>query len=313
MKVSSKVPAAYDKALLVDYLAARFTYQSAEAWRRLVQEGKVSCNGQNCDGTTAVASGDVVTCMLPAFAAPKANYDYTIVYEDEWLLGIDKPAGLRVHSQGRFMTANLIYHIRHRHQPNYPEVNLVNRLDADTSGLVLLARTPDVLRRMMHQFAQGSVEKHYLTVVNGCPSPACGTIDLPIGPLPDTRVPRFGIDLVAGKPAVTHYALIRVLDDRFSLLHLRPETGRTHQLRVHLASIGHPIAGDALYTMNDDDYLAWRRNPPSRPGLLRQALHCRQLGFLHPVHNTWLTMAAPLAADIERFIGAEEQDSQHIP
>ena len=302
MHVASKVPAQFDGVSVTRYLACRFTYLPEAGWRELVSEGRIYCNGIRCDGTSTVSKGDLVGCDLPDFEAPAVNLDYTIVYKDEWLLGIDKPAGLRVHSRGRFVNANLMYHLRHIHRPVYPEANLVNRLDADTSGLVLLARDSAVLRQMMEQFARGLVEKRYLAVVNGRPSPAAGSIELPIGPVTGARVPRFGIDRTTGKASLTHYSTVRELNGNLTLLELRPETGRTHQLRVHLAAIGHPIAGDALYTMGDEEYLDWVRNPPLQTGLQRQALHCHQLQFLHPIRQTRRILTAPLAADIKQFI-----------
>jgi RluA family pseudouridine synthase len=302
MKVSSKVPALFNGVSVPEYLATRFTYLSEATWRELVQDGRILHNGVMCDGARAVAQGDIICCDLPDFDAPAVNLDYEVVYEDEWLLGINKPAGLRVHSGGKFVTANLIYHVRHVHQPPYPEANLVNRLDADTSGLVLLARNKAVLSQLMRQFAAGLVDKQYLAVVVGCPTPANGTISLPIGPVKDAQVPRYGIDSTEGKPAVTHYKTVRKLSNNCTLLKLHPETGRTHQLRVHLAAIGHPILGDALYTMNDDDYLDWRRNPPPQAIFQRQALHSHQLQFLHPIHQTTCTLTAQLATDIEQFI-----------
>ena len=115
-------------------------------------------------------------------------------------------------------------------------------------------------------------------------------------------MPRYRVDRDSGKRAVTHYVTIREVCDRFTLLELRPETGRTHQLRVHLASIGHAIAGDALYTMHDEDYLAWRHNPTPLATIQRQALHSRQLSFFHPIRQAQCTIAAPLAHDMEEFI-----------
>jgi 23S rRNA pseudouridine1911/1915/1917 synthase len=158
----------------------------------------------------------------------------------------------------------------------------------------------------MKQFAGGSVVKHYLAVVTGRPSPANGTINLPIGPVKDARVPRFGIDSTGGKTAVTHYATVRELTADLTLLELTPETGRTHQLRVHLAAMGHPIAGDALYTMNDADYLDWLHSPPTQTDLRRQALHSHSLQFFHPVRKTLCTLSAPLAPDMMQFINKVE-------
>jgi 23S rRNA pseudouridine1911/1915/1917 synthase len=303
MNVSSKVPAHFHGVSVQEYLSTRFTYLPEATWCALLGQGKIFCNEVICAGEQSVAAGDVVRCALPHFEPPAVNFDYEVVYEDPWLLGINKPAGLRVHSGGKFVSANLIYHLRHLRQPSYPEANLVNRLDADTSGLVLLARDKAVLSQVMGQFAAGEVDKRYLAVVAGRPAPADGTIRLPLGPIKGALVPRHGVMAPPeGKMAITHYTTLRHLGDRFSLLELRPETGRTHQLRVHMAAIGHPLAGDALYTMNDADYLDYLRQPPAQATLMRQALHSQQLRFLHPIHRTPCTLTAPLATDLEQFI-----------
>ena len=301
MKVTSKVPQRFAGVTLLNYLVQRFSYLDDSAWQELLRDGRISCNGACHDGSATVVTGDVIDCDLPDFEPPQVNYDYSIIYADDDLLAINKPAGLRVHSGGRFVTANLIYHLRHHHKPPYPEVNLVNRLDADTSGLVLLARNKPALTNLMQQFADGLVNKTYLAVVAGYPEPSEGTIELPIGPVRDAAVPRFWIN-TGGKPAVTHYRTLQRLKPDNSLLELQPKTGRTHQLRVHLAAMGHPITGDALYTMNDADYLDWRRTPSPKLGMQRQALHSRQLTVVHPTLNLPLTLTAPLASDIEQFI-----------
>lgn len=302
MIVSSTVPARFASMTVATYLATRFTYLPETSWARFVSEGRIFCNGVMCDEATIVVRSDIIRCDLPDFGAPGVNYDYSIVYQDDWLVAVNKPPGLRVHSRGKFVNANLIYHLRHIHQPAYPEADLVNRLDADTSGLVLVSRDKTVLSQLMKQFAKGQVVKSYLGVVKGRPAVAEGTIRLPIGPVQGAKVPRYGINGERGKAAVTHYKTLRELTDTFSLLELSPENGRTHQLRVHMAAIGHPIAGDALYTMNDDDYLDWLHNPREQTGLKRQALHSHQLQFFHPVKQTTCTMSAPLAADIVQFI-----------
>ncbi len=303
MHVSSKVPVAFHGKTLLCYLTTRFTYLPAAVWQQLLQNGKISCQGVIVqDEARVIAKNELIDTELPDFDPPAVNLDYNIIYEDEWLLAINKPAGLRVHSSGKFVNANLIYHLRHLHHPVYPTANLVNRLDADTSGLILLAKEKTILGHLMRQFADGRVDKRYLAVVTGRPDPACGVIDLPIGPVKGARVPRFGIDRAKGKAAVTRYKTVRALDNNDTLLELHPETGRTHQLRVHLAAIGHPIAGDTLYSMNDDDYLNHHQTPPS-PGILqRQALHSQQLQFFHPGLKTVCTLTAPLASDIEQYI-----------
>jgi len=302
MNVSSKVPEAFNGTVIFEYLARRFTYLQESDWRQMIQQGRIACNDVTCDETVIVARGGTIRCDLPDFESPLVGFDYTVVYKDDWFLGINKPPGLRVHSLGKFVKANLIYHLRHVRQPAYPEVDLVNRLDTDTSGLVLLARDKSVLRELLRQFAAGSVDKRYLAVVHGRPRPAEGMINLPIGPVKGAQVPRYGVDRAAGKTAVTHYMTVRELGDHFTLLELRPETGRTHQLRVHLAAIGHAIAGDALYTMSDAEYLTWRHNPTPLSTMQRQALHSRQLQFFHPVLQASCTIDAPLFPDMEQFI-----------
>ena len=308
MRVSSKVTAPFKQTAVSDYLAARFTYRTLAEWQALVAEGRVFCNDALCLPTTLVRQGDVVACELPDFTPPGVNFAYRILYEDAWLLGVDKPAGLRVHSQGKFVTANLIYQLRYVHQPPYPEAHLVNRLDAQTSGVVVLARETAVLRAMSQLFATGEVEKVYLAVVDGAPRPPAGVIDQPIGQTTGPLgVKRFGV-MDGGKTAVTHYQVRHTFGDA-ALVELRPQTGRTHQLRVHLAAIGHPIIGDALYRMDDAAYLDWVErgvHAGQMARLARQALHCAATRFTHPVTGLPTTFTAPLPADIAALLDGHD-------
>lgn len=305
MEVSSKVPAAYKNVPVAHYLAARFTYRPLEGWEELVREGRVSCNGRRCTLATHVTQGDTVGCDLPDFTPPRLNLDVGIIYEDAWLLGVNKPPGLRVHSRGKFVTANLVYYLRQQHQPPYPEVNLVNRLDADTSGVVVLARQREALPLLSRQFATGLVAKVYLALIAGVPAIPEGRIDLPIGEVASIPgVIRYGVRQDGGKTAVTHYRVRQAFGD-YALVELRPQTGRTHQLRVHLAAIGHPILGDALYTLDDAAYLAWlRQDRPLSPALPlnRQALHCAETRFAHPATGQPVTFTAPLPDDMAQLM-----------
>ncbi len=302
LKAVSPVPAPAHGLSLLDYLAGRFTYLSREQWLELLTQGRVSVNGLPGSAEQGLARGDLVGCELPEYTPPEVNFDYAIVHQDPWLLAVAKPPGLRVHSGGKFAQANLVYHLRRLHQPPFPEADLVNRLDADTSGLVLLARDKAVLADLMQQFADGRVEKQYLALVAGLPRPGSGLIDLPIGPVPGALVPRFQVDRQYGKPARTHYRTLQTLSGGTSLLELRPETGRTHQLRVHLAALGHPILGDLLYTLDDAAYLARRRTPAPEAPPVRQLLHSHRLTVRHPIHRTPLTLTAPLPADMAQII-----------
>lgn len=307
MIVSSKVTAEYKQTPVVHYLARRFTYRPQTEWLMLVQDGRVLCNGRVCTPDSLVTQGDVVACELPDEPLPdRFDFNYQILYEDTWLLGINKPGHLLVHDKRRFAQANLIYHLRVRHEPPYPEVALVNRLDKDTSGVVIAARDSQTLRLMQQLFAEQQVTKEYLAVVRGVPSPSSGIIDQPIGPLPSLPgVYRFGVT-TEGKTAVTHYETLQTFGSRFALLRLFPKTGRTHQLRVHLQAVGHTIVGDALYTLPDDAYLAWfeQKQPFPHEPITRQALHCTRVQFEHPHTTRPCTIEASLPADMTSLLKA---------
>ncbi len=305
MRVSSKVPPQFKQTLVLDYLAARFTYRSRDEWADLLAEGRVRGNGRILTPDDAITQGDVIACDLPETTPPPANYDYQIIYEDEWLLGINKPAGLRVHAKRRYAQANLIYHLRHLRRPPYPEATLVNRLDKDTSGIVLLARDGETLRLMQQLFREKQVTKEYLAVVHGVPNPPAGIIDQPIGRLDSLPgVYRYGVT-AEGKTATTRYETRQTFTIRhapYATLKLYPQTGRTHQLRVHLAALGHPIVGDRLYTMSDAAYLDWCARKTPHPLIQRQALHSAAVQFIHPRTQQPLRLTAPLPADIQTLI-----------
>lgn len=307
MFVSSRVPPPHKQTPIVDYLAGRFTYIPREVWQARVQAGLVRCNDEPATQATTIAQADTITCEIPDFTPPEFDASYTIVYEDEWLLGINKPPNLRVHGHGKWTTANLMYHLRHEHQPPYPETSLINRLDADTTGVVLVARDLETLRLMGELFLHQQVHKTYLGVVQGVPEPVSGVINKPIGPVAGAKVKtRHGVDnIIKPREAVTEYRVLRPLTPHHALVQLHPLTGRTHQLRVHLASIGHPLVGDALYQMNDEQYLAWcaGQYAPEPPLLLnRQALHCAETRFIHPRTGSSCTITAPLPDDLRTMM-----------
>jgi 23S rRNA pseudouridine1911/1915/1917 synthase len=305
MQVSSKVPGGFKNALIVDYLSTRFTYFSAEQWGELVANGRLTLNNQPVTLETRVRQGNTVTYDMPDPAPPK-DLDVSVVYEDEWLLGVNKPPGFRVHSQGKFVTENLIYYLRYQHNPAFPEADLVNRLDANTSGVVVLAKDKETLRQMSDYFKTGQVEKTYLAVVVGQPQPANGVIALPLGKVPGSKTARQQVmDEGEGKTAVTHYQTLETLGANHALVQLQPKTGRTHQLRVHMAAIGHPLVGDALYQMDDAAFMDWLENgrsPDQLPYLQRQALHSATTQFTHPVTGKICRLEASLPADMVQLI-----------
>ena len=304
MEISTKVKPPAKNVPLLDYMSGRFTYRTREAWAQLIAEGNILFEGEVAHAELLVSAGDRLTTKLPDFDPPDANYDYTIVYEDENLLAVNKPSNLRVHGRGRYIHANLIHHLRHvRLAGRYPEASLINRIDANTTGLVLLSRNQKMLTAMQKLFQERQIEKTYLAVVIGVPKESRGNVSLPIGRLPSAEgVYRYGFSKNAEKlkEAETDWKLIEQIGDDMALIELKPKTGRTHQLRVHMAAIGHPLAGDALYQLSDEDYLAWCDFPERFPhlGFYRHALHCWKYNFVDPHTNRPVEIAAP-PADFE--------------
>jgi tRNA pseudouridine32 synthase/23S rRNA pseudouridine746 synthase len=205
-----------------------------------------------------------------------------LIHADPWLLALAKPSGLL--SQPGLGSA-LADSLLSRAQRRWPEVRLVHRLDRDTSGLILLARDAETHRRLSAAFAERRIRKTYLAMVEGSPGDRCGVIDLPLARVA-TRPPRYGVVPLAGggKPSLTRWRLLRS-GPRASLLLLQPRTGRSHQLRVHLAALGHPVLGDPLY------------GDPAAASRLQ--LHGTGLRLRHPVTGEVLCLRSwcPLPAE----------------
>lgn len=310
MEISTTIKQIGSIKRLASYMASRFTYRSEAEWETLVLEGHILLNGHRTEPDVHLSVGDIITTIMPDPDPPDADYNYAIVYEDEALLGINKPSNLRVHGRGRYIHANLIHHIRHQHLPPFPHVDLVNRLDANTSGLVLLAKDKASMGYMQALFRERSIIKRYVAVVHGVLAHMEGEIESQLGQLPTPEgIYRFGSQASALKPkqALTSYRVLEVIDHQFSLVELIPRTGRTHQLRVHMAELGHPLLGDALYQMDDERYLDYVRGKdegrPPLDGIGRHALHCLGYRFRHPLTRQEVEIEAPLADDLARLIG----------
>lgn len=257
--------------------------------QRLIEDGAVLLNGKAAPRMSwRVAAGDRLTVEIPAAAErrrPAAEpLPVEVLYEDDDLLIANKPAGQVAHPAFRNTTGTLLNallaHARGRWQPT-----LVSRLDKDTSGLVLVAKRAEVHAALQRLMQQNGIEKDYLAIVRGRPVPAKGTIDLALDRDPWDRR-RVMVRDRGGQPSVTRYERLSVSTDRaLSLVRCRLITGRTHQIRVHLAAKGWPILGDATYGVRD-------------AAMPRQALHAWRLAFDHPHKRTRLTVTAPPPADM---------------
>ena len=261
--------------------------------RRMIQK-LTRATGIRLNGRTAylkrkVRTGDVVMARLVFAEEPGLEpmaMDLTIVYEDEHLLVVDKPSGLLVHPIDRSGEATLAHGIAHHllRDAVPTRVRPVHRLDRDTSGLVLFARSAFVHQALDRQLRGHGVRRTYLAFVAGLPSPPEGVIRAPIGPHP--RDPNLrAVAEQGGDAATTHFRTVEDFGDA-ALLEVELETGRTHQIRVHLAHLGHPLLGDVRYG-----------GPPGN--LRRQALHAARLDLAHPISGEAITLTSALPPDLQ--------------
>jgi 23S rRNA pseudouridine1911/1915/1917 synthase len=262
---------------------------SRAAAQRLIDGGHVSVDGERRAKRHVLAGGETVTVTAPARPAPEAAVapaPFSIAYEDEHLLVIDKPPGVVVHPARGHRQGTLVQALAGRAAggENAERPGIVHRLDRDTSGLLVIARSDAVHATLKAALARRDIVREYLALVEGRPSARRGTIDAPLGR--DRRVrTRVSTDTEDGREAITHFEVERALA-RDTLLRVRLETGRTHQIRAHLLAIGHPVAGDPEY------------GAAGRYGLRRQFLHAARLAFPHPVSGKSVDVTSPLPDDL---------------
>jgi 23S rRNA pseudouridine1911/1915/1917 synthase len=228
-----------------------------------------------------------------------------IVFEDDHLLVVDKPAGMVVHPAAGNPDGTLVNALLHHCAGRLSGIGgvarpgIVHRIDKDTSGLLVVAKTDVAHEGLAAQFARHSIERRYLALVAGRPMPAAGTIDAPLARSGADRKKIAVQPAGRGKRAVTHYRIVTPLADA-ALVECRLETGRTHQVRVHMASIGHPLLGDPVYGRPRTRH----REILKRLDFRRQALHAATLGFVHPVSKENLSFQSAVPSDIQELFGA---------
>ena len=274
-------------------LAASLNDVSRSLLQRLIDGGQVTVAGTPARSSYRVRSGDVIAVdlqMPPSLSADPEPIELPIVYEDEAIVVIDKPAGLVVHPAPGHPGGTLVNALTYR----YPQVaaggglrpGLVHRLDKDTSGLMVAALTAGAQANLMAQIKRHAVKREYLALVAGHPLRKQYRIDAPIGRDSRSRARMaVGSDTIRPRPAQTHF-WVQEYFESFSLLRLRLETGRTHQIRVHLAYAGFPVAGDRVY------------QGPALPGLWRQFLHATRLDFASPLTGEPMSFISPLPSDL---------------
>jgi len=281
------------------WLASQAAGLSRARIQALIKEGRVTCGGGAVKADAKLKPGQVVEIAVPAPvpALPQPeDIPLDICYEDHDCLVINKPAGLVVHPAPGHYTGTLVNALLHHCKDlggvgGVERPGIVHRLDKDTSGLMVVAKNDAAMAGFVRLFQTGGITKEYLTLVHGVPPKASGTVSGLIGRHPANRKKMAAVAR-NGKMAVTHYAVERRLGD-ITLVRCRIETGRTHQIRVHMQSLGCPVVGDAVYGKAAAD-----KRMPQVPA--RQMLHAARLVFKHPVTGASLAFAAPLPED---FLG----------
>ena len=286
---------------ILEYLERRYQSADLDEWRRRVISGRVFLDRVPADANTILKPGQKLIWRRPPWEEPDVSLAFAVLYQDEYFLAVAKPAGLpTMPGGGLFMENTLLAQVRRR----YPEVNPLHRLGRGTSGVVLFARAREAFTKVSQAWIRGEVLKKYRTLAVGVPADGEFDINIPIGrvshPFLKTIYAAVSNNDASGKPAKSH---VRVLERRgdHSLLEVRIVTGRPHQIRIHLAAAGHPLAGDPLYGIGGIPIADCR----TLPGDIGYYLHSALLGFLHPITKEWIeiTCFPPpiLRSALERF------------
>jgi 23S rRNA pseudouridine1911/1915/1917 synthase len=262
--------------------------------QQLIHEGLVTVNGESAKPSLKLNLGDKIDVLIPPETPPQLmaeNIPLKIVYEDVDLIVVDKPAGLPVHPapghpSHTLVNAILSYLPTLAKDAGSLRPGIVHRLDKDTSGLLIVAKNRLAQANLSQQFKNRVVKKTYITLVQGKITPEKGIIEAAIGRDPSHRQ-RMAI-VTKGREARTQYRVIRYIGN-YSLLEIKPETGRTHQIRIHLAAIGFPVAGDATYGLKS-------------PRFPRQFLHASKIGFRLPSTDAFVEFESPLPPDLQKIL-----------
>ena len=307
--IEARIAPAADGWRLDRALADAVPTLSRERLKVLIASGAVS-RGPLPDRTALArdpagkaAAGEVFAVAVPS-PTPAHNeaqdIPLVVAFEDEHLIVVDKPAGLVVHPAAGNLDGTLVNALLHHCGGSLSGIGgvarpgIVHRIDKDTSGLMVAAKTDRAHERLARQFHDHSIERRYKAIVSGMPTPPAGSVDAPLARSPHNRK-KIAI-IAGGKRAVTHYRTEQRLAGA-ALVECRLETGRTHQVRVHMASIGHALLGDPVYGRD-------RGGPKAvleTLGFRRQALHAARLGFIHPVTGTTLAFDSAMPADMQEL------------
>ena len=324
------------------YLSGRLGKDhSRTSLQRYIREGNVTVNGEVVKPRYILCDGDVIDMMLPVIKPreiPPEPIPLDIVYEDEDVLALNKQADLIIHPARGNWTGTLVNGLAYYFRQSWRDISdlpvrdevfrpgIVHRLDRDTTGIMLIAKTDLALWRLGWQFEHRKIEKTYTAIVHGAISLDEDVIDAPIGKHPKIRE-KYAVHPHTGrphgampKPAVTRYKVLRRLQAgvggrmAFTLVELYPKTGRTHQLRVHMSAMGHPIVGDKVYGGGPlyVSQLEGRPDVAEGPLITRQALHAHTIAFSHPRTREPMELSAPWPADFSETLNELQRRAEAV-
>lgn len=280
------------------YLAMELSDYSRSFLQKQLKEGNVTIDEKAVKSSYLLSEDDEITVLIPDNKEPDIeaeNIPLSILYEDDQLLVVDKPKGMVVHPSAGHYSGTLVNALLYHCKDNLSGINgvlrpgIVHRIDKDTTGALLVCKTDLAHRDLAQQLKEHSITRRYRAIVHGNLKEEEGTIEGAIGRHPTERK-KMAINPKNGKPAVTHYKVLEHYKN-YSYIECRLETGRTHQIRVHMSSIGHPLVGDTVYGPKKCPF----------PNLEGQTLHAMILGFVHPVTKEYLEFTAPLPQYFEKL------------
>ncbi len=296
--ITIQVEAADSGERLDRFLASQLIDLSRSFLQRLIEEGFVTVEGKSRKANYRVNAGETISVTVPPpepTTARGQDLPLTIVYEDDALLVVNKPAGMVVHPAAGHASGTLVnavlWHTGDLVVGNAERPGIVHRLDRDTSGLIVIAKQDRAMHELQRQFASREVHKTYLALVEGRVAVTQGKIDAPLGRDPRDRKKMAVVTTGSARSSVTIFRVTERMQD-YTLVQAEPETGRTHQIRVHLAYIHYPVVGDIVYG-------GGRKN---KLGLERQFLHAWRLAFRHPTTDERVEFTAPLPPDLQQAL-----------
>ena len=311
-EVTFDIKKVFDDKRIDRYLASRLPDYSRTFLQKLVKEGAVLVNGRTVKSSYDIQKGDVISVRVPVLEESKVvpeDIPINIVYEDDYLMLINKPYDMVVHPAGGHPSGTLVnalaFHCQNLSQVNGPlKAGIVHRLDRDTSGIMLTIKSDAVHSHIAMQFEKRYVKKEYLAVVEGELMLDSDEISLPIARHKiDSQKMAVRHDI--GKEAVSIYEVIERFRG-YTLVKIMPKTGRTHQIRVHMRAIGHPVVADFMYGSQESCYLSdllqKEREPGELPIIERQALHAHRIEFFHPIQNKKMEFEVDMPEDISALV-----------